>query len=82
MSSSTPSLSALVWWLIPLVAVFTSIIYVVWVARFQQKYENETSRSVGKFKKFQDSLSAQQGGSAKRDRGQRSNTDPHTQAKS
>lgn len=54
-SPSTP-LSALVWWLIPGIALIGAIIYVVWVARFQTKYENETNRSVGKFKKFQDSL--------------------------
>ncbi|MFZ9542805.1 MAG: hypothetical protein ACO27S_04925 [Candidatus Nanopelagicaceae bacterium] len=82
MMATNAPVSALVWWIIPGCALIGAIIYVVWVARFQKKYENETSRSVGKFKKFQDSLSAQQGGSAKRDRGQRSKIDPHTQAKS
>jgi hypothetical protein len=56
MSSSAPSLSAFVWWLIPLVAVFTSIIYVVWVSKFQSKFDKDTHRSMGKFQKFQNSF--------------------------
>ena len=52
---STP-LSALFWWIIPITALAGAITYVVWVTRFQKKYENQTERSVGKFKKFQDSF--------------------------
>lgn len=54
-AESTP-LSALFWWIIPITALFGSILYAVWVTRFQRKYENQTERSVGKFKKFQDSF--------------------------
>jgi hypothetical protein len=49
-------LSALVWWLIPLFAFIGAIGYVIWVSKFQTKYENETNRSVGRFQKFQQSL--------------------------
>lgn len=54
-AESTP-LSALFWWIIPLTALVGASIYVVWVTRFQKKYENQTERSVGKFKRFQDSF--------------------------
>ena len=54
-ADSTP-LSALFWWIIPLTALAGALTYVVWVTRFQDKYENQTERSVGKFKKFQDSF--------------------------
>jgi hypothetical protein len=54
-AQSTP-LSALVWWLIPLTALIGATLYVLWVTRFQDKYENQTERSVGKFKKFQDTF--------------------------
>jgi len=55
-SSSAPSLSAFVWWLIPLVAVLSSIVYVVWVSKFQSKFDKDTHRSMGKFQKFQNSF--------------------------
>jgi phosphotransferase system glucose/maltose/N-acetylglucosamine-specific IIC component len=54
-STSAP-LSALIWWLIPLVAMIGALIYVLWVTKFQSKFEARTERSVGKFKKFQDSF--------------------------
>lgn len=54
-AESTP-LSALFWWIIPITALVGAVIYVVWVTRFQKKYENQTERSVGKFKRFQDSF--------------------------
>jgi len=54
-ADSTP-LSALFWWIIPLTALAGALLYVVWVTRFQDKYENQIERSVGKFKKFQDSF--------------------------
>ncbi len=56
MSSSAPALSALVWWLSPLGAVFSSIVYVVWVSKFQSKFDKETHRSMGKFQKFQNTF--------------------------
>lgn len=49
-------LSAFVWWLIPLFAFIGSIGYVIWVSRFKSKYENETNRSVDRFRKFQRSF--------------------------
>lgn len=48
--------SALVWWFIPLIALLGAIGYVVWVAKFQERYRNQTQKSVGNFKKFQDSF--------------------------
>ena len=51
------ALSALFWWIIPITAFIGAVIYVVWVTRFKSKYENEVSRSVGRFQRFQDSLS-------------------------
>jgi hypothetical protein len=54
-ADSTP-LSALFWWIIPLTALVGALLYVLWVTRFQDKYENQTKRSVGRFRKFQDSF--------------------------
>ena len=54
-AESTP-LSALFWWIIPITALIGAVTYVVWVTRFQKKYENQTERSVGKFKRFQESF--------------------------
>ncbi len=48
--------AALIWWVIPIGAVLGAIIYVVWVSKFADKYANETNRSVGNFKSFQDSF--------------------------
>lgn len=49
-------LSAFVWWLIPLFGFLGAIGYVVWISKFQSKYQNETSRSVDRFHRFQQSL--------------------------
>lgn len=49
-------LSAFIWWLIPLFGFFGAIAYVIWISKFQSKYENRTNRSVDKFKKFRDSF--------------------------
>lgn len=58
--------AALVWWLIPIVAVTGAIIYVIWVSKFQDKYENETNRSVDKFSSFQETFrSSKPGDSSK-----------------
>jgi hypothetical protein len=54
-ADATP-LSALFWWIIPLTALVVALLYVLWVTRFQDKYENQTKRSVGRFRKFQDSF--------------------------
>jgi uncharacterized Tic20 family protein len=55
-ASSSSVFSALIWWLIPFFAVLGAIIYVTWVAKFKDKYANETNRSVTKFQSFQDSF--------------------------
>ena len=49
-------LSAFIWWFIPLFAFLGAIGYVIWVSKFQSKFENETHRSVNRFQKFQLSL--------------------------
>jgi hypothetical protein len=54
-SSSAP-LSALIWWFIPLTAAIGAACYVIWVTKFQKKYENKTERSVGRFQSFQKSF--------------------------
>ena len=50
------AVAALVWWLVPLFGVTGAIIYVVWVSKFQDKYENKTNRSVTKFQSFQETF--------------------------
>jgi len=55
-SSTSAPVSALVWLLIPLFALAGAIGYVIWVSRFQDKFEKKTNRSVGKFQRFQDSF--------------------------
>ena len=57
--SSAP-VSALIWWLIPLFGLIGALGYVLWLSKFQSKFENETNRSVNNFRKFQDSLALQQ----------------------
>jgi len=54
-SASAP-LPALIWWFIPLTAAVGAAGYVIWVTKFQKKYENKTERSVGKFQSFQKSF--------------------------
>ncbi len=55
-AEETAPLSAFVWWLIPLFAFLGAIAYVIWVSKFQSKYQNQTNRSVNRFQKFQASL--------------------------
>jgi hypothetical protein len=55
-ASSSSAFAALIWWLVPFFAVLGAIIYVTWVAKFKDKYANETNRSVTKFQSFQDSF--------------------------
>jgi hypothetical protein len=33
-----------------------ALLYVLWVTKFQGKFQQETQRSVGQFQRFQDSL--------------------------
>ena len=48
--------SALIWWLVPLAAVLGALGYVLWVTKFQEKFQNETTRSVTQFQRFQSSF--------------------------
>jgi hypothetical protein len=60
-SQGNPAFSALIWWLVPLFAVSGAIIYVIWVSRFKDKFENETNRSVTSFQSFQRSFDGSRG---------------------
>ena len=55
-ATSSPAFAALIWWLVPFFAVLGALIYVVWVAKFKDRYANETNRSVSKFQSFQHSF--------------------------
>ncbi|MEI6844335.1 MAG: hypothetical protein WCK79_03405 [Actinomycetes bacterium] len=48
--------SALIWWVIPGAAVLGVLGYVLWVTKFQEKFENVTTRSVTQFQRFQNSF--------------------------
>ena len=48
--------SALIWWVVPAIALIGALGYVTWVSKFQGKFQQETQRSVGQFQRFQDSL--------------------------
>ena len=52
--------TALIWWLIPLAGLLGALGYVLWVSKFQGKFEQETTRSVTSLQKFQDSFRDQQ----------------------
>ena len=44
---------ALIWWVIPAAGLIGALSYVVWVTKFKDRFESETSRSIGKFTEFQ-----------------------------
>lgn len=48
--------AALIWWVVPAVGLIGALGYVVWVTKFEGKFQQETQRSVGQFKRFQESL--------------------------
>ena len=48
--------AALIWWVIPAAGLIGGLGYVVWVTKFEGKFQQETQRSVGQFQRFQDSL--------------------------
>ena len=52
--------TALIWWLIPRAGLIGALGYVLLVSKFQGKFEQETTRSVTSFQKFQDSFRDQQ----------------------
>jgi hypothetical protein len=55
-SSQGAPVSALVWWIIPLLALIGGIGYAYWITKWKNRYENQTHRSVGNFRKFQESF--------------------------
>jgi len=48
--------AALIWWVVPAIGLIGALGYVVWVTKFEGKFQQETQRSVGQFQRFQDSL--------------------------
>ena len=54
--ASSSAFAALIWWVVPVVAVTIAIGYVLWTAKFKDKFNNETNRSVDKFHLFQQTL--------------------------
>lgn len=54
--SASTAFAALIWWVVPLIAVTGAIGYVVWTSKFKDKFNNETNRSVDKFQLFQQTL--------------------------
>ncbi|MFM7873946.1 MAG: hypothetical protein ACKO8Y_04945 [Actinomycetota bacterium] len=55
-AESKAPISALVWWIIPIVALAGGLAYAYWVTRLKSKYDRNTARSVGRFRKFQESF--------------------------
>jgi hypothetical protein len=47
------SFLALIWWVVPAAGLIGALGYVVWVTKFKDRFESETSRSIGKFSEFQ-----------------------------
>jgi hypothetical protein len=50
---SSSAAAALVWWIVPIVGVTGAIIYVIWLSKYKEKYDNTTHRSVNTFSSFQ-----------------------------
>ena len=48
--------TALIWWVVPAMGLIGALGYVLWISKFQGKYQQVTQRSVGQFQRFQDSL--------------------------
>ena len=55
-AAGSSAFSALIWWSVPAAGLVIAIGYVVWVSKFQNRYQNETNRSVSNFQNFQDSF--------------------------
>ncbi|CAB4710611.1 unannotated protein [freshwater metagenome] len=72
--------TALIWWVVPAMGLLGALGYVLWISKFQGKYQQETQRSVGQFQRFQDSLRDSQARdidtSAKIENTQATNSDP------
>jgi hypothetical protein len=52
--------TALIWWVVPAMGLIGGLGYVLWISKFQEKFQQETQRSVGQFQRFQDSLRTSQ----------------------
>ena len=50
------SFLALIWWVVPALGLSGALLYVLWITKFEGKFQQETQRSVGQFQRFQDSL--------------------------
>ncbi|CAB4856110.1 MAG: hypothetical protein F2786_00680 [Actinobacteria bacterium] len=48
--------TALIWWIVPAMGLIGGLGYVLWISKFQGKYQQGTQRSVSQFQRFQDSL--------------------------
>ena len=48
--------TALIWWIVPAIGLAGALGYVLWVSKFQSKYQKGTQRSVGQFQRFQEAL--------------------------
>lgn len=55
-NSQSAPISALIWWIIPVVALIGGLAYAFWVSRLKSKFDNQTERSVTRFQKFQKSF--------------------------
>ena len=47
---------ALIWWVVPATGLIGALGYVLWVTKFEGKFQSETKRSVYRFQRFQDSF--------------------------
>jgi hypothetical protein len=47
---------ALIWWVVPAAGLIGALGYVLWVTKFESKFQTKTKRSVHRFQRFQDSL--------------------------
>lgn len=56
LAAGSSAFAALIWWVVPGAGLIGGIGYVVWISKYKDRFENETSRSVGTFQKFQDSF--------------------------
>jgi hypothetical protein len=54
--AGSSTFAALIWWVVPVGALIGGLGYVLWISKFQRKFESETTRSVGNFQRFQDSF--------------------------
>jgi len=53
---TSTAFAALIWWVVPFIAVSVAIGYAFWALKFKDKFDNETNRSVDKFQLFQQTL--------------------------